>query len=229
MSSGLFLSRLRLNLRDRNVMTDLGNAHGLHQRVMSLFPEVADGGRAALGVLFRVEDVGDRPLDLLVQSRCSPNFHGLPDGYLRAEPDSSSVTRLEPLLDSIQAGMPLRFRLRANATKKIPAVTAVGTQRKNGTRVPLKSEEELLHWLLRQGERWGFEPSGSPGARSIRVTLESTRVGLKRGHGKLTLASTLFEGMLVARDPEGLRAAILAGLGPAKAYGFGLLSVAFTD
>jgi CRISPR system Cascade subunit CasE len=35
-----------------------------------------------------------------------------------------------------------------------------------------------------------------------------------------------FEGILEVTDPEEFAAAVTAGIGPAKAFGFGLLSVA---
>ena len=36
----------------------------------------------------------------------------------------------------------------------------------------------------------------------------------------------LFNGLLVCTDPDGLRTALLTGIGSAKAFGFGLLSLA---
>jgi len=38
--------------------------------------------------------------------------------------------------------------------------------------------------------------------------------------------SGLFEGVLLCTDPDKLRQAIINGIGPAKAFGFGLLSIA---
>ena len=45
------------------------------------------------------------------------------------------------------------------------------------------------------------------------------------GH-RLTFASVLFEGVLEVTDAERFRQALEQGIGSAKAYGFGLLSIA---
>jgi CRISPR system Cascade subunit CasE len=42
----------------------------------------------------------------------------------------------------------------------------------------------------------------------------------------VTLAGVLFEGLLEVTDPDNLRLAIREGIGPGKAIGCGLLSVA---
>ena len=42
---------------------------------------------------------------------------------------------------------------------------------------------------------------------------------------KLTLAGASFEGNLAVTDADAFRAALAAGIGPGKAFGFGLLSI----
>jgi len=42
----------------------------------------------------------------------------------------------------------------------------------------------------------------------------------------VTLATATFEGHLTVEAPEALRAALIGGIGPAKGYGCGLLTLA---
>lgn len=80
----MHLTRLLLNLRSADARRDLGNAHNMHRRVMSAFPDeqLGDGARGKHGVLFRVDDVrGDT--HVLVQSETAPDWGKLPIGYLR--------------------------------------------------------------------------------------------------------------------------------------------------
>jgi CRISPR system Cascade subunit CasE len=48
----------------------------------------------------------------------------------------------------------------------------------------------------------------------------------RRQHATVTLTRATFEGQLVVADPHALRKTLTAGLGSAKAYGCGLLTLA---
>jgi CRISPR system Cascade subunit CasE len=49
---------------------------------------------------------------------------------------------------------------------------------------------------------------------------------VERKRSQLTFVSVLFEGRLRVTDPGKFRATLERGVGSAKAYGFGLLSIA---
>lgn len=230
----MFLTRFELNLASRKVIGDLGNVHGLHQRVMSLFgDDLGESPRRQARVLFRLETPSTRGPELLVQSAVRPDGAALPPGYLEAgslDPMGQPrfVTPMGALLDGLHEGGRFLFRLRANVTKKVKATDASGQPRKNSVRVPLRSEEEQIAWLVRQGERWGFRLDGGRDETrlAVRVREEPKRVGLKKGQRRATHASTLFDGVLVVTDRDRMAEGLVQGVGPAKAYGFGLLSVA---
>lgn len=53
----------------------------------------------------------------------------------------------------------------------------------------------------------------------------ATKHKLDRPHD-ISIYSVRFDGVLTVTDPDTFRQTVAAGIGPAKAFGFGLLSVA---
>jgi len=222
----MHLTRLVLNPRSADTRRDLGNAHNMHRRVMSAFPDeqLGAGARHKHGVLFRIEDARGN-LHLLVQSETEPDWSKLPDGYLLEtfEPNPAHAD-LARHLRSLEAGQRLRFRLRANATKR----AGNRDERHRGKRVELVGIEPCLKWLIRKQVVAGFALSktghGTENEYDVRVTEEPKVRGGRSGKA-ITFGSVLFDGHLIVTEPDALRAAIARGFGTAKAYGFGLLSV----
>jgi len=220
----VILSRLFLNPRSRDVQRALGDSHAMHARVMSMFPVTdSPSPRAELAVLYRLErSEGADALTLLVQSKMPPDATRLPTGFLdpRAGQDAFSSKELGPLLEGLSIGSRLRFRLRANATRKIDTKSEPGGKRRNGRRVPVRGEEARLHWLTRHLAASGLRLAGSSIQRPE---------GTARGHASGTARmhdAHVFEGIVEVVDVDLARRAVRSGVGPAKAYGFGLLSLA---
>ena len=112
------------------------------------------------------------------------------------------------------------FRLRANTTKRVDTKLGPDGTRRHGRRVPLHDDAARISWLARHAERSGFRFA----ADSLRLTAVAPIGG--RGGKSVTVAGTLFDGSLQVVDADRFRVAIQDGIGPAKAYGFGLLSIA---
>jgi CRISPR system Cascade subunit CasE len=231
----MYLSRLKLNLRSPDVQRDLSDCQNLHRTVMSGFPEYdGDGGaRAEFGVLYRLDY--DRGAGvLLVQSRVEPNWSQLPDGYVSAS-DAPQPKALTTAYGSLSAGRVLTFRLRANVTKKIKTKSSPDGRRRHGNRVEVWDESRRLDWLARKGKAGGFEIvtariNGGKPHPAARVNPEGKTRGRKssrpEGSTRLTFGGVVFEGLLRVTDASEFRKTLSAGIGSAKAYGFGLLSVA---
>lgn len=111
-----------------------------------------------------------------------------------------------------------------------------------GPRVALLKPDEQVQWLVRQGARHGFalvpqertwtarvDPGApaAPDAPSFVLTTASARTGGARGRQRVQLThnAVTFDGELTVTDADAFRIALRTGIGPAKAYGFGLLSV----
>lgn len=174
----MYLSRLVLNLHNRDARRDLADCHALHRRLLSAFPLVpthASGARARLGVLYRVESScpTGAPV-ILVQSRVAPDWSRLPPGYLLRDwpgGENPACKAVDAQFAALRTGMRLVFRLRANPTKKIATRRDPDGPRRNGTRVELWREADQLAWLARKASSAGFEVltvRARPGLSEIR-------------------------------------------------------------
>lgn len=202
----MILSQLVLNDRHRAVYHDLGNIHAMHQRIMQSFPDEArEKARADWKVLFRVEEDGRM---ILVQSDLEPDWSRLPDGYLESV-ESKPIARL---LEELKSGQILRFRIKANPTKRDNA-----SRKRVGLRRPADQEA----WLRRQAGRGGFE------VLEVRIGNAAGVTGRqKEKPDPIRLETALFEGLLRIVEPETFRDTLRKGIGRGRAYGCGLLSVA---
>lgn len=229
----MFLSRLVLNPRDRRARRDLGSPYEMHRTILSAgFDGVptTDLGR----VLFRADadPTGRTPPVVLVQSGREPSWANLPPGYAH---DAAA----KPFDPQFRAGQKLRFRLRANPTKRVAVGNAVLGPTLGGKRIGLFTEPDQLRWLLRRADVSGFrvpgswvpatdpetgEPKQLPNFR-VDAIPEGRAFNGKTGASGWFLA-VRFEGILEVTDPVAFRHTLVAGIGSAKGFGFGLLSVA---
>ncbi len=204
----MYLSRLTLNTRSRQAMSEITRPYQLHRTLMRAFPDADNGGPGR--VLFRLDTPEDNEcLWLLVQSEKKPAWghHEALRDYLQAPPECKEYT------PSFTPDQTLHFRLRANPTMRV---------KQSGKRQGVLGEERQLDWLKRKGLAGGFE------LLSVTVIDEDFKreTTPSKGYSKLTLLSVRYEGVLRVRDPERFGAALATGIGNAKGFGFGLLSVA---
>lgn len=235
-ASAIYLSRLVFNPRARDVQRGIENCHLLHQTIMRGFPTVAsDAPRKELAVLYRPElDPRSGAFITLVQSAVEPDWSHLHNGrqpavaVIQAEP---AVKRVDPALRRIAAGDRLRFRLRANPTKRLAVLDPSGGLAKRpdgrtklGPRVSIIREDAQLAWLARKAETAGFRVDAAQ-ARPDRFGGDR-QTGRKREGATITLDAVVFDGELTVTDAGLFRQALVNGIGSGKAFGFGLLSVA---
>lgn len=225
----MYLARAFLNPASRAVRADLADVMSLHRTLMHSFPD--DSGPSARkqhGILYRVdEDPRRGRVVLLVQSATQPDFTHLPAGYVldlsddldtvAGVPDNPAVRAVDEERGRIRVGDRFAFRLRANTTKKILTKSGPDGERRNGKRVPVRGDDARLAWLTRRALKGGFA------TESVRVTELPARSG--GGRRGLTFAGAIFEGHLRVTDADAFRAVLAEGIGPAKAFGFGLLSI----
>ena len=226
----MMLSRLELDPRHRDVMAAVRDPARLHTLVIKGFPLVTGASpRASLGVLHRLDQDGRGRVALFVQSRESPNWSPVAS-LLRADigPEAEVVRSIAADVQALGEGQLLAFRLRANAARKIETKTGADGKKRNGKRVPLRDPAARVAWLMRKGEAAGFAlVEGLAGEPELRITDEGP-LHAGRGHGdsgmRLTVEAVRFDGVIRVTDATKLRAAIEAGIGPARAYGCGLVS-----
>jgi len=200
----MYLSEVKLDLFDRGNMKTLADIYRTHQLVMTGFRA---SSRQESCVLYRVEHSIRNETALatiLVQSTTKPDWSELEGTTLQVQTKEFNL--------DFSANQRLRFRLLIN-----PVVT------RNGKRWGLIRDEALHDWLRKKENTIGatFE--------SFTVIDEGYFSGNKQRNGKqdkIIIKKARFEGILRTVEPNALRTAVKVGIGPAKAFGCGLLSLA---
>lgn len=236
----MFLSRLILNPMSKAVQRDLADCQQMHRTLCKAFdqnPKRDPSFRAKVGLLWRVDSGPDGIPLALIQTRVKPDWaflEGLPRYLLEKGRMNPGIRSLDPLLEQVREGVIFRFCLRANPTKKVETFSKPDEKRNNGRRVPLIGEESEIAWLYAKGKAHGFQllaRESEAQARffpDVRVIREPHSFGQRRDHEgekKLTFHAVRFEGHLKVTDKDSFIKALEGGIGSAKAYGFGLLSV----
>lgn len=187
----------------------------LHKALWKLFPDRPDDKR---DFLFRVEKIQlGVGVDVLMQSIHKP----LPN---EASP-ALVAYREYPLV--IRNEQQLRFRLRANPIKTIKDESK-GKKERNGhmytktVRVPLVTEEQQLDWLHKK----------LAGIATLDTVIVQKEIPLYFHKGKANISGKIqticFDGTLTVRDSNAFMELIKQGIGPAKSFGCGLISLAPT-
>ncbi|MGP4112339.1 type I-E CRISPR-associated protein Cas6/Cse3/CasE [Streptomyces sp. 4N509B] len=251
-----YLSLIRINPRRPHAIRLLGNPHLLHGAVLAGFPDPVaervlwrldadDPRRPRLLVLTQ----HTRPdWTHLVEQAGWPTADG--DHFMVRE----YAPLLDSLAVGQQYAFRLHASTVQNTSrpeKPTPAQEARrGAAAKSGTRLRgfrlgHRTAAAQLAWLLKKAERTGFTipsvrsnaptgpapgldlPDDSTQAPDVALIHRDIRRFRKKNDGpQVTLTTATFEGRLRVVDPTALRAALVAGIGPAKAYGCGLLTLA---
>lgn len=201
----MYLSQLMFNPRSRLARRDLADRYELHRTLLAAFPtHLPEDER----VLYRVEDMRPAPVvPVLVQSNTLPEWETAERmdeaGYLTQEP------RVRPINPAIETDQVMHFRLQANPTVK-----------RDGKRHALYADDDLLAWLERKANQHGFAVD----LNGVQMVKLGNRYGKKR---RQTWHAVQFDGLLEIRDPAAFRETLAGGIGSAKAFGFGLLSIPY--
>lgn len=185
------------------------NPYEVHRVLWKLFPEDAAADR---DFLFRVGKAAQDRVEVLMQSLRKPEISS----------DAARILACKEYQLSLQTGQKLRFLLVANPIKMIKdensRTDAAGDPKK--CRVPLIREGEQKAWIERKLQE----------AASLETLVVAPMLPLRFRKGREDRAGKIqqvsFEGVLQVENSDALTALIHDGIGPAKAFGCGLLSLA---
>jgi CRISPR system Cascade subunit CasE len=200
-------------------------------------PDV-DGAR----LLWRVDDDGRHTVLYVVSTEEPDLTHLVEQAGWPTHPQGWVTRAYEPFLFRLATGQRWAFRLEANPTH---AVKLEG--RKRSQRLGHVTVVQQTQWLLTRAESRGFrvlpieganpetgEAVTPTGEQELELVVHHRQVrGFRRrdqpGHdrrSRVTLTTAVFDGHLEILDADRIRQTLTRGIGPARAYGCGLLTLA---
>ncbi|MYV46296.1 type I-E CRISPR-associated protein Cas6/Cse3/CasE [Streptomyces sp. SID2888] len=249
-----YLSKIALNPRRRAAVTLLSSPHRLHAALLSglAVQPVTERvlWRLDSNTPYQAEILA------LTESRPSWAHLVDDAGWPGADGGAPLIADYTPLLEHLVRGREFGFRLTANPVQNVPRPSRPSEQqaarlkegpdndsRHRGFRVAHRTAGQQLEWLLKRCERHGFsipDATAIPPAPGLQTDGQDLSAGpavtivsrdilrfRKRPDGpRITLSTVTFEGRLRVTDPDTLRTTLLGGIGPAKGYGLGMLTLA---
>lgn len=217
----MFLTRMQLNPRRRGAQKLLSSPQALHAGVVGAFP---DSRPTAEGrVLWRVDTYESHRVLLYVVSPEKPDLTHLVEQAGWPTTQSWDTRDYDTLLDSLRPEQQWHFRLTANPVR-------------SGRREGWSETKPLGHVTVKQQEQWLLDRAGKLGFRinpskygddeSDLAVVDRKVQRFNRKNTRVTVATATFEGQLEVADPATLRRSLTFGIGRAKSYGCGLLTLA---
>lgn len=243
----MFLTQFPINVTRRETRYMLSSPYRLHAAIEGSFPAarpVNGNGR----VLWRVDRSADGSASLFIVSPTKPSLVGLDEqiGWPDIEPQWQTRDYTK-VLNRIAAGQIYRFRLVANPvvsrkripdeqgrSKRLPHVTAlqqaswlvgakaydeVGAEPPEHLAVPRESRAEQNGFSIVRDEVSGM-------GRMVVSDLHQWSFKQGSSGNNVRLTTVRYDGVLEVRDAERLRHALICGIGRAKGFGCGLLTLA---
>ncbi len=206
----MYLTRLQINTESYAALRVMNSQERMHALVAKAIEGQPERG------LWRLDALRGR-LYLLILSEHAPD---MADAQRQIGfPDCPAETKdYAPLLARIEDGSVWHFRLTANPTESKPAGPG---QRGRVQAVTVASAQR--QWLARQAEKHGFALM-EDGFDVVRSEWKLFQKGWNVRQS-VTLLQATFEGVLTVTDTAAFRNALTKGIGRAKAYGMGMLTV----
>lgn len=207
----MYLSRIELDTGRDKTLKAIATPAMIHAAIEGCFPKREDGKERKL---WRLDTLGGKHY-LLLLSPDRPDFKGFCAQFCKDEA-SGETKDYAPLLSHIEAGQKWRFRLRAN-----PTYSSASSDGKRGKLFVHTTPIHQRGWLQKKAAQFGFSLE-----EGFFDTVQNDPMKFRRDQKEVTIAAVVFEGELTVTDAAQFRNALTGGIGRAKAYGCGLLTVA---
>lgn len=220
----MFLTRMQLNPARRETVRLLGSPQRVHAAVLGAFPP--DAARDdETRVLWRLDELARHERNLYIVSPRRPSLEAMQEQYGWSQEPSWQTADYGPFLERLGEDQVWLFRLAANPVRNV--------RPEGGGRGLVKPHRTVCHqrqWLVDHAERHGFAILDGPDGPQVQVTrrdVESFTKGVALdGRQRPTITRVQYDGLLRIIDAEALRGTLVRGLGRAKAYGCGLMTLA---
>lgn len=227
----MYLTRFRVNTARVGARRLLSSPQRMHAAVMSSFAEIPPPAGQGPRVLWRIDHDSRAATYLYIVSPAKPDLTHLVEQAGWPETGRWETFDYGPFLDRLAVGQRWAFRLTAN-----PVHTARRTDDEPTKITAHVGVRHQMGWLLRRQEKAGFRVLEKAPERQLvperdrhELIVHNRRelVFGKAGQSKpVTLVSVTFDGRLEVTDPAALRRTLTHGLGKAKGYGCGLMTLA---
>ena len=228
----MYLTRFRLNTARSGARKLLASPQAMHAAVMSSFPTLLPNDTDGPRVLWRIDRTSRAEVFLYIVSPTKPDLtHLVEQAGWPTQPTWESYD-YTPFLSRLAKGDVWAFRLTANPVHSI--------RRKAGEPTKLTA-----HLTQRYQKKWLLQRQDAAGFRVVEKPAEKRRLpegdehelivhnrrdwnfskGARKGR-PVSLVTVTFDGRLEVTDPDALRRALISGIGRAKAYGCGLMTLA---
>lgn len=220
----MFLTRFHLDPRSRAGARSMGDPQRLHATIYAAMPtQPVVLGQSPGRPLWRLDrDEPAAPVLWIV----SPEQPNLDDFAAEAGRIVAGVTYqcrpYEPLLNRLGAGQVYAFRLAANAVHS----GRVSAESTDTQRLAHITAAQQLAWLTTRSTAHGFSVVKSAAGEPDAAVIGRRRLVFRRGEQRVTIAVSDFMGHLQVDEVEVFRRTLVDGIGHARAYGCGLLTLA---
>lgn len=221
----MFLTRFQINPARRGARKLLSSPQAMHAAVRAAFFAAEDYEHVDARTLWRLDTPTTATVYLYLASPGRPDLTHLVEQAGWPTTQEVWTTRdYDPLLRSLASGQRWAFRLTANPTHNGRKPDAKDTQRFAHLR-----ETDQVKWLLDRADSHGFAlATQQDGQPNLRLHQRNTQ-SFKRDMHTVTIATATYDGILDVTDADAFRRALVSGIGHAKAYGCGLLTIAAVD
>ncbi|UVS78394.1 type I-E CRISPR-associated protein Cas6/Cse3/CasE [Actinokineospora sp. UTMC 2448] len=216
----MYLTQFEINAARRGARSLLSSPQRMHAAVLSSFTATEREPTPTGRILWRVDQRGNQTL-LYLASPHRPDLTNLVEQAGWPSKQTWRIGDYRRLLDQLAAGDDWAFRLTANPVRSGRKSDGARSQRFGHVTA---AQQET--WLISRAERHGFTITIGEHKEPDLIVRDRLIKRFTREGRSVTLATATFEGRLTVTDPDALRTTLTAGIGPAKGYGCGLLTLA---
>ncbi|BDR57036.1 type I-E CRISPR-associated protein Cas6/Cse3/CasE [Xylocopilactobacillus apis] len=212
----MYLSRVEIDLNNRQKTKDLIHLGAYHNWVEQSFPEAIQE-KSRPRNLWRIDTLKDKTY-LIVLSNDKPD----PSCFSRYGVEGTEVSKsYDQFLNSLTKGQHLRFRLTAN-----PTYSVITPGEKRGKVYPHITIRQQKEWLIKKSTTAGFQIlKNDEGDYSFNIVSRDQATLRHTGNKTVRLSRVSYEGLIEITDIDKFKDTLIHGVGREKAYGMGLMTV----
>jgi CRISPR system Cascade subunit CasE len=204
----MYLSRIKLDLNKSATRKAISSPQILHGMVENCFTEKNR-------TLWRLDSLNGT-LYLLIISKTTPNFEDLALQICK-NGERGETKDYTTFMDIIKNGQGFRFRFRGNPVHSVVVEKGI-----RGKVTPHVGERHKREWFAKKAIQNGFTVDDD----QFSIVETGVQQFYKKDKGTpVRLSYTVFEGILVVKDKDLFVKALTQGIGRAKAYGCGLITI----